>query len=239
MGTRSNSRRAIARSCTSSGPSAIRNVRTWAHIAASGRSSVTPAPPYTWMARSMSSPAMRGAATLIAAISTWAACLPTVSMRWAVFSVGNRIISIRIRASAIQSWMLPRSLSVAPNVTRDSARPHISSSAASSSVLSITISTRQVACKAFAANHFRPVRTSVSPSRSICSSMLVTSELATAGSVIANTDAIEPSSRDSRHLLRRSSLPNSSRISILPVSGQRPPVVGRDRWPRRGRHGRP
>ena len=36
---------AIASRCTSSGPSARRSVRAWAHACASGKSSVTPAPP--------------------------------------------------------------------------------------------------------------------------------------------------------------------------------------------------
>ena len=47
------SRRAIVILCTSSGPSAMRSVRTWAYIAASGVNCVTPAAPCTWIARSM------------------------------------------------------------------------------------------------------------------------------------------------------------------------------------------
>ena len=47
-----------------------------------------------------------GAATLIAAISVRACLLPTVSISHAVFSVSSRTISISMRDSAIQSWML-------------------------------------------------------------------------------------------------------------------------------------
>ena len=49
-----------------------------------------------------------GAATLIAAISVRAWRLPTVSISQAAFSVSRRAISISMRDSAIQSWMLPR-----------------------------------------------------------------------------------------------------------------------------------
>lgn len=45
--------RATDRRWTSSGPSARCRVRTCAHIAASGASPETPAPPCAWMARSM------------------------------------------------------------------------------------------------------------------------------------------------------------------------------------------
>ena len=47
-----------------------------------------------------------GAATLIAEISIRACLLPTVSISHAAFIVSSRAISISIRDSAIQSWML-------------------------------------------------------------------------------------------------------------------------------------
>ena len=79
-----------------------------AHTDASGKSSETPPPPWTWIARSMTRSATFGAATLIAAISVRACLLPTVSISHAVFSVSRRIISRSMRASAIQSWTLAR-----------------------------------------------------------------------------------------------------------------------------------
>ena len=72
-----------------------------------------------------------GAATLIAAISTRACRLPTVSISHAVFSVSRRTISSSIRDSAIQSWMLAFSATGLPNVVRSSARRQSSSSARS------------------------------------------------------------------------------------------------------------
>ena len=66
----------------------------------------TPPPPCTWIARSSTFSATFGAATLIAAISVRAWRLPTVSISHAAFSVSRRAISISIRDSAIQSWML-------------------------------------------------------------------------------------------------------------------------------------
>ena len=60
-----------------------------------------------------------------------ACLLPTVSISQAAFSVSSRAISISIRDSAIQSWTLARSATGWPNVTRDTARAHISSSARS------------------------------------------------------------------------------------------------------------
>lgn len=55
---------------------------------------------------------MVGAATLIAAISACAYLSPTVSIRYAALRVSSRIISMSIRASAIQSWMLALSAPV-------------------------------------------------------------------------------------------------------------------------------
>lgn len=81
------------------------------------------------------------------------------------------------------------------------------------------MSTLQFLCIAFEANHLRPLSTYASPSRSIRSSMLVASELATRGSVIAKAEAIVPSSRGLRYFSLCSSLPNSVSTSMLPVSG--------------------
>ncbi len=91
--------------------------------------------------------------------------------------------------------------------------------AADGSVFPITINTRQFRCNAFDANHFRPLSTYSSPSRTIDNSTFVASELATAGSVIANADAIVPSSNGVRYFSLCSAVPNNSSTSILPVSG--------------------
>ncbi len=98
---------------------------------ASGKSFETPPPPWTWIARSITLSATVGAATLMAAISVRACLLPTVSISQAAFSVSSRAMLISIRDSAIQSWMLARSASGCPKVTRSAARWHISSSARS------------------------------------------------------------------------------------------------------------
>src|SRR5690606_10768421 len=125
------SARATERTWTSSGPSASRRVRRPAHIAASGVSALTPAPPCTWMARSTTSIATRGAITLIAATSDRAACTPCLSISQAVLRVSSRACSIAIRDSAICSRTTPCLASGPPNASRDSARLHISSSARS------------------------------------------------------------------------------------------------------------
>ena len=96
----------------------MRSVRIDAYIAASGVNWVTPAAPWTWMARSMISSAMRGMATLMPEISVAAALLPTVSIRWAVRSTYSRAMSMLMRASAIQSWMRPLWATDVPNVVR-------------------------------------------------------------------------------------------------------------------------
>lgn len=81
--------RAMLRLCTSSGPSARRRVRMCAHMLANGKSSVTPAPPWTWIARSMIFSAMAGATTLISAISFFATLLPCLSIMSAACSVSS------------------------------------------------------------------------------------------------------------------------------------------------------
>ena len=102
-----------------------------AYMNASGKSSETPPPPWTWIARSMIFRATLGVATLIAAISVRACWFPTVSISHAVLSTSRRIISSSIRASAIQSRMLALCETGLPNVSRSSARVHMSSSARS------------------------------------------------------------------------------------------------------------
>src|SRR5688572_17232409 len=94
---------AIARRWTSSGPSARRKVRTDAQAPASGKSADTPPPPCAWIASSSTFSAVRGAATLIIAISPCAALLPTRSIMSAALRHSSRVISISIRASAIRS----------------------------------------------------------------------------------------------------------------------------------------
>ena len=56
---------------------------------------------------------------------------PTLSTSQAVFSTSSRSISSSMRASAIQSRMFERVETGLPNVSRSSARLHISSSARS------------------------------------------------------------------------------------------------------------
>ncbi len=102
-----------------------------AYISASGVNCVTPAAPWTWIARSITLSAMFGTATLIPEISVAAALLPTVSIRWAVRSTYSRHMSISIRDSAIQSWIKPLWATDDPNVVRCNARSTISPSARS------------------------------------------------------------------------------------------------------------
>ena len=69
------------------------------------------------------------------------------------------------------------------------------------------------------AHHLRPLSTYSSPSRSIRSSMLVASELATSGSVITKAERISPSSSGRSQRSFCSGDPNSVRTSMFPVSG--------------------
>jgi hypothetical protein len=86
-------------------------------------------------------------------------------------------------------------------------------------VLPITIMIRQFGCIAFVVHHLRPFSTYSSPSRSIRSWMLVASELATSGSVIANAERISPSSSGRSQRSFCASLPKPWSTSMLPVSG--------------------
>ena len=76
----------------------------------------------TWIARSSTYDAARGAATLIAAISVRALRTPAVSMSQAVLSTSSRACSIASRDSAIHSWTMPCLAMGWPNVERDWAR---------------------------------------------------------------------------------------------------------------------
>ena len=68
-------------------------------------------------------------------------------------------------------------------------------------------------------HHFLPLITYSSPSLTIDDSILVASDEATAGSVIANAERIVPSSNGFIHSSLTSSEAYLSKVSILPVSG--------------------
>ncbi len=102
-----------------------------ANADASGKSWLSPAAPWTWIALSMIHSTVAGVAILMAWISVWAALLPTVSISHAALSTSSRSCSMRTRASAIQSRITPWSASGFPKATRESARAHISSIARS------------------------------------------------------------------------------------------------------------
>ncbi len=61
-------------------------------------------------------------------------------------------------------------------------------------------------------------------------SMFVASELATAGSVIAKHERISPASSGSSQSLRCWAVPNSVRISMLPVSGAAQLIASGAMW---------
>src|SRR5882672_3077686 len=117
--------------CTSSGPSAKRNVLACAYAYARPKSSETPPPPCTCIAQSITWSATFGASTLIIAISFFAALLPTVSIFQAAFKTRKRALSIMMRASAMRSRVTPWSATGRPKATRWVARLHIFSSARS------------------------------------------------------------------------------------------------------------
>ena len=92
-------------------------------------------------------------------------------------------------------------------------------SAPSGSVLPITMRIAQSGFIAPEMYHLRPVMTYSSPSRSIRVVMLVASEDATSGSVIANAERISPASSGSSHCFFCRSSPNWASTSMFPVSG--------------------
>ena len=83
------------------------------------------------MASSITRSAMRGAATLIMAISSCAALLPTLSIMSAAFRQSSRVISMSMRASAMRCSHTECSASFLPKATRDRSRLDIFSSATS------------------------------------------------------------------------------------------------------------
>src|SRR5207248_8697882 len=97
------SRRASERLWTSSGPSARRSVRTWAHISARGKSWLTPPAPCAWIALSRIHSTVIGVEILIAWISVCAASLPTAPTSHGVLSSGALGCALRPRASAVGS----------------------------------------------------------------------------------------------------------------------------------------
>src|SRR5215471_14405798 len=86
-------------------------------------------------------------------------------------------------------------------------------------VLPITTSTLQRSDSEPELNHFLPLRTYSSPSRSMRRLMLVASEDAESGSVIENADRISPSSSGANQSRFTVSEPYRLRISMFPVSG--------------------
>jgi hypothetical protein len=96
-----------------------------------GVTSVTPAPPCTWIARSMTAVAARGTATFAIATRSRAALLPAVSMTWLARWHSSRACSISIRDSAICCCTTPWSASGRPKATRDCDRSTMSASARS------------------------------------------------------------------------------------------------------------
>src|SRR6478736_6291947 len=91
--------------------------------------------------------------------------------------------------------------------------------AASTSVLPITISSRQRGSAAPLDHHLVPLTTYSSPSLSIRVPMLVASELATPGSVMQKAERISPSSNGRSHCSFCASVPIRWSSSMLPVSG--------------------
>lgn len=89
----------------------------------------------------------------------------------------------------------------------------------SGSVLPITMKIVQSGCMAPEMYHLRPEMTYSSPSRRMCVVMLVASEEATSGSVIANAERISPASSGSSHCFFCRSSPNCASTSMFPVSG--------------------
>src|SRR5215208_3157707 len=87
------------------------------------------------------------------------------------------------------------------------------------SVLPIVMNTAQRGSAAPDIHHLWPLITYSSPWRSIRVQMLVASDEATSGSVIAKADRISPSSRGLSQRALISSEPYRAIVSMLPVSG--------------------
>src|SRR6202158_5689743 len=87
------------------------------------------------------------------------------------------------------------------------------------SVLPMKINSLQRSSPAPEIHHLRPLTMKSSPSRTIDASMLVASEEATAGWVMAKAQRIDPSSNGSSHFRFCAGVPKRAKVSILPVSG--------------------
>ena len=102
----------------------------------SPKSLLVPAPPWAWIAQSITWQAMFGTATLIIAISALAVRLPTVSIMCAACSVNSRDCSIMMRDSAMRSCVTVCSDTGLPKATRLRVRTHIFSSVRSARPIS-------------------------------------------------------------------------------------------------------
>src|SRR5215467_13430229 len=90
---------------------------------------------------------------------------------------------------------------------------------ADGSVLPMKMAILQRGSPAPEVHHLRPLITYESPSRSIRERMLVASDEATSGSVIAKHERIAPASSGSSQRFRCSAVPYRTSTSMLPVSG--------------------
>ncbi len=101
---------------------------------------------------------------------------------------------------------------------------------ADGSVLPITMKTLQLGFIAPVIHHLRPLRTYSSPSRTIDIAMLVASDDATSGSVMAKAERMSPLRSGSSHCSFCSSVPKRWSTSMLPVSGAAQFIAAGARW---------
>ncbi len=101
---------------------------------------------------------------------------------------------------------------------------------ADGSVLPITMKISACGLSAPVIHHLRPLITYSSPSRSMRVAMLVASDEATSGSVIANDERISPSSSGCSQRFCCSGLPKVASTSMLPVSGAEQLSEAGARW---------
>src|ERR1700721_4219433 len=87
------------------------------------------------------------------------------------------------------------------------------------SLLPIKIAILQRGSPAPEDHHFRPLMIYASPSWMMLACILVASEEATSGSVMAKQDRISPASSGSSHCFFCSAVPYRARTSMLPGSG--------------------
>ena len=83
----------------------------------------------------------------------------------------------------------------------------------------MVISTSLCGCMMLLLHHLRPLSTYSSPSRTMVSCILVASDDATCGSVIAYVERISPASSGRSHWSCWAALPNLASTSMLPRSG--------------------